>query len=308
MRTRSRFRGLKAAGYALLALIPTLAHAQAPPAALLVLQVPPSARPASLAGAWVAGRDNDVIFYNPAQLIGARSGFNFSFTQHGPASRSASVASTSTAGKWSLTLGWGAQFLTFDAPEASPYPFTPDVLIDGESSNALSAQLGVGGAIVYKNIRIGATGKYATDRFSSTDAHAFLLDLGAARNLLGGVVAGSVQNIGRGYSNGSRVDVPRQVLAGYAISRPLGEFDVALLTQVTFRKDWTSPAAGVDLGYSWIEGYSVAVRAGVMRPFAETQQPFTLGGAFTADRLTVEYGVQFFDAGRASHTVTVRWQ
>lgn len=292
----------------ILASSPSIARAQAPPAALLVLQVPPSARPASLAGAWVAGRDSDVIFYNPAQLIGARAGFNFSFTQHGPASRSASVASISSGGKWSLTLGWGAQVLTFDAPAGAPYPFTPGVLVGGESSNALSAQLGVGGAIVYRNIRIGAAGKYATDRLSATAAHAFLLDVGAARNLFGGVVAGSVQNIGRGFSNGSRVDVPRQVRAGYSISRPVGGFDAALLTQVTFRQDWTSPAAGVDLGYSWIEGYVVALRAGVMRPPADSQRPFTLGGALTADRLTIEYGVQFFDAGRASHTVTVRWQ
>jgi hypothetical protein len=288
--------------------VPSAARAQAPPAALLVLQVPPSARPASLAGAWVTGRDSDVLFYNPAQLIGARAGFNFSFTQHGSASRSASVASISTGGKWSLTLGWGAQFLTFDAPDAAPYPFTPDVLIGGVSSNAFSAQLGVGGAIVYKNLRIGAVGKYATDRFAATGAHAFLVDVGAARNLFGGVVAGSVQNLGRGSANGARVDVPRQVLVGYSIGRPVGEFDVALFTQTTFRKDWTSPAAGVDLGYSWIEGYSVAVRAGVMRPAIDAQKPFTLGGALTADRLTIEYGLQFFDAGRKSHVVTVRWQ
>lgn len=292
----------------ILAGAPALARAQAPPAALLVLQVPPSARPASLAGSWVTGRDSDVLFYNPAQLIGARSGFNFSFTQHGPASRSASIGSISSGGKWSLTLGWGAQFLTFEAPDAAAYPFTPDVLIAGSSSNAFSAQLGVGGAIVYKNIRIGATGKYATDRFASTGAHAFLVDVGAARNLFGGVVAGSVQNLGRGFANGAHVDVPRQVLAGYSISRPVGEFDLALFTQVTFRKDWTSPAAGVDLGYSWIEGYSVAVRAGVMRPLTDSQKPFTIGGALTADRLTIEYGVQFFDAGRRSQTVTVRWQ
>ena len=288
--------------------VPSMAHAQAPPAALLVLQIPPSARPASLAGAWVAGRDSDVIFYNPAQLIGARTGFNFSFTQHGPASRSASVASISSGGKWSLTLGWGAQVLTFDPPIAASYPFSPDILTGGSSSNGLSAVLAVGGAIVYKNTRIGVAGKYASDRFPTTNAHGFLLDVGAARNLFGGVVAGAVQNLGNGYANGAPVDVPRQVLAGYSISRPVGELDLALLTQVTFRKDWTSPAAGVDLGYSWIEGYSVALRAGVMRPLVDSQRPFTLGGAFTADRLTIEYGVQFFDAGRASHTVTVRWQ
>jgi hypothetical protein len=34
----------------------------------------------------------------------------------------------------------------------------------------------------------------------------------------------------------------------------------------------------------------------------------SLGAAFTADRITVEYAMQFVDGGRASHGVTVRWR
>ena len=56
------------------------AFAQAPPTGPLVLHIPSSARTAALANAWVAGRDQDVIFHNPAQLIGARSGFDLSLS------------------------------------------------------------------------------------------------------------------------------------------------------------------------------------------------------------------------------------
>jgi len=50
---------------------PVRAYAQTPAGPLLLL-VPATPRTAALGNAWVAGRDQDVLFYNPAQLIGAR--------------------------------------------------------------------------------------------------------------------------------------------------------------------------------------------------------------------------------------------
>jgi hypothetical protein len=81
------------------------ALAQAPPTGPLILHVPSSARTASLGNAWVAGRDVDVIFHNPAQLIGQRPGLDVSITRLGPSSTAASVGSVFAAGKWSLTFG-----------------------------------------------------------------------------------------------------------------------------------------------------------------------------------------------------------
>jgi len=74
------------------------------------------------------------------------------------------------------------------------------------------------------------------------------------------------------------------------------------------RKDWWSPAGGVEVGYSWIEGYNVTLRAGVRRPLTSREQPIAIGAALAADRLTVEYGVQFFENAHPSHLVTVRWR
>ena len=56
---------------------PVRAYAQTPAGPLLLL-VPATPRTAALGNAWVAGRDQDVLFYNPAQLIGARQGLDVS--------------------------------------------------------------------------------------------------------------------------------------------------------------------------------------------------------------------------------------
>ena len=63
------------------------AFAQAPPAAPLVLQLPATARAAALGDAWVTGRDSEVIFYNPAQIIGASRTFGVTLGRPGPGSR-----------------------------------------------------------------------------------------------------------------------------------------------------------------------------------------------------------------------------
>src|SRR3972149_4877000 len=81
------------------------AFAQAPPVGPLLLTLPATPRTAALGNAWVAGRDQDVLFYNPAQRGGARTGLDFSITEHGRAGTSATLGSIYTGGKWSLTLG-----------------------------------------------------------------------------------------------------------------------------------------------------------------------------------------------------------
>src|SRR3954470_17531233 len=89
-----------------LAVLATPAWAQAPPAAPLILQLPATARAMALGDAWVTGRDSEVIFYNPAQIIGASRTFGVTFGRPGPGSTSLAAASSYAAGKYSLTLGW----------------------------------------------------------------------------------------------------------------------------------------------------------------------------------------------------------
>jgi len=299
------------------ALVPASVWAQAPPTGPLVLHVPTSARTAALGNAWVAGRDLDVIFHNPAQIIGTRSTIDLSVARLGPASTMLSAGSIYAAGKWSLTFGWGAQVVGVNA-DAARYPFSPDVTLAAGTRSGTSTLLTAGGAFVYKKFRVGAAVKYVSDMASTASAvllpvrvnqHLLLADVGVARNLFGGAAAIAFQNLGRDSRDGGvLLRVPRQVAIGWSTTKVAGPLDLAVFTQVTSRRHWTTPAAGIEAGYSWIEGYTVTLRAGVKRPETHAEKPIALGAALTADRLTVEYALRLFDGGRSASGVTLRWR
>lgn len=298
---------LLACGYA------SPATAQAPPTAPLILGAPTSARTTALGGAWVAGRDADVIFSNPAQLIGARNDFALSLGRFSSSAHGGSVAQTYTGGKWSLTLGYGVQAVNFSTPGVRTSPASMADLVTSVSatvphSHDQSALATVGAAIQYKGFKIGAAGKYVEDR-NFLHASTFAFDLGTSRSLFGGTAALAVQNIGRRAGGDlNAAPLPRQVAAGWATSKTAGPLDLSFFTQASYRTDWASAAAGVEAGYSWIEGLSVTLRAGLRRPEVTGEVPLSLGGAFTADRLTVEYAIRMFDNSRNAHLVTLRWR
>ncbi len=272
----------------LLCLWPAVASAQTPTAAPLVLGAPAGARAIALGSAWVTGRDQDVVFSNPAQLIGARADFALSMARLGPGENSGAFASIYAGGKMSFTLGFGAQVINTATEQTS-----------------LAA---VNAAVTYKGFRIGAAGKYIGDA-TAADRHALLLDLGLARNLFGGVAGLVVQNIGPSTADQTpSARLRRQAALGWSTTKPAGPLDLALFTQITARSGWASPAAGLEAGYSWIEGYSVAMRAGMRRPDSTTERPLSLGAAFTGDRLTLEYALRMFDNSRRAHMVTIRWR
>lgn len=314
----ARMRPFSALVAATVLLLPASARAQAPPAGPILLQLPSSARPAALGNAWVTGTDRDAIFYNPAQIGRGSQAFDLSITRHGTGGTGATFGSAYTAGKWSLSLGWGVRFLDFSTSPSTSYPYAPDVLLTGGSADGMSALIAVGGAIVYKGFRIGAAGKYATDRIAmpgeattvpSISRHVLVADLGVSHSLFGGVGAASVQNLGGDSDqDGVKVKLPRQALLGWSRYKQAGPIDLNLFTQVTVRDGWTSPGAGLEASYSWIEGYVVALRVGARRTETSAEHPLSLGAAFTADRLTIEYGVQFFEGGRTANGVTVRWR
>ena len=305
----------------LCASLPAQSFAQAPAVGPLLLIIPATPRTAALGNAWVAGRDQEVLFYNPAQLIGARQGMDLSITRHGSEGTTGTLGGIYAGGKWSATLGWGVQFADFSVDPTAPYPYSSDMLLSSGTASGSSLLAAVGGAITWKGFRFGAAGKYAADRISmptnTIDAathppisHGVIVaDLGVARNALGGVLAFSFQNLG-GSSNGDGTGITarQQGLAGWSMSRAAGPFDLGVYTQVTMSEDWQAAGGGVEVGYSWIEGYYVALRAGARRPEADAEHPFTFGAAFTVDRLTIEYGVQFFEGGRAANGVTIRWR
>jgi len=307
---------------ALAFLLPSTAFAQAPSVGPIILTLPATPRTAALGNAWVAGRNPEVIFYNPSQLVGggSTSGFDLSVMHFAPDANMFSAANAYAGGKWGLTLGWGVQYLRFHTSPASSYPLAEDALLTSDATNkGSSMQFVVGGGILYKTFRIGASAKYVADDVQlaavggavrPANYSAMLMDVGVSRPIFTGTAAMSIQNIGSNPKDatGATIPLPRQVLAGWSTSRGLGPLDVALTGQVAFRDDWTGAGGGVEVGYSWIEGYNVSLRAGIRRPETDAGHPFSFGAALTADRLTVEYGVQLFEGGRAANGVTIRWR
>ena len=290
-------------------LAPAHASAQAPPTSPLVLTQPASARVTALAGAWVAGRDQDVIFSNPAQLIGARNDFAVSFGHFTDGANVASLTSGYAAGKLSFTLGWGVQVANFMIPRDATPPFAQDLLFGVRPADAQSLAMSVGAAVQYKSFKIGGAGKYASDR-TDVNRRVFVADLGVARNMLGGTLAFAAQNLGSETVDDQLPDarLPRQISYGYSAPKSYGPLDYAFYAQMTHRRDWTAPAGGVEVSYNWIEGYTVTGRVGLRRPEIDAEQPLSFGAALSADRLTVEYAMRLFDDSRRAQVVTIRWR
>ncbi|HYV97296.1 MAG TPA: hypothetical protein VE967_07595, partial [Gemmatimonadaceae bacterium] len=244
----------------------------------LLLLAPASTRAAALGNAWVAGRDEDVIFYNPAQIIAAaRGGFSATFARYGSTTSLGAMSGAYSAGPASFTIGWGAQFADYSTRPEVPYPYSTSLLTTDGTVDAYSAVLMGGAAIVVKGFRVGAAAKYATDRVAEPSNEpggpldvrhdAMLVDAGIARAFLGGTLGLSAQNFaGRKSTDGARtIDAPLQGLLGWTTVKQAGPFDVGFYGQVAGRDDWVSPGGGIELGYSWIEGYAITLRGGGRR-------------------------------------------
>lgn len=312
----------KSIGLCVLAFVAVSARPNVAPAqeraAPLILGLSAGTRATALGGAWVAGRDEDVVFYNPAQIT-ARTGFNLSIARYGSTATQASIASGYAAGPWSMALGWGLQFASAHAADDFAYPLAGDDVFDGGPVDVFTLEAVAGVSFLIKGFRVGFAGKYATDRLSGLGAidasseqrhDAFLADVGLARNMFSGTAALSVQNIGNSLTEGAReIDAPLEAALGWSSNtRAIGEIDLGLYGQVAARTGWISPAAGAELTYGWIEGFSVALRAGARRPETDSEKPFTLGAAFTGDHLIVEYAHQFFEGGHHVNRMTIRWR
>jgi hypothetical protein len=283
----------------------------------LALLLPVSARPAALGNAWVAGRDEYAIFYNPA--IGtATSWANVSYGAYGSDAFSLATVAGATFGP--TTISWGASYMNFSVPRSySAYPYAPaDIFRGGDADNSSLVAL-VTARLVWKGFAIGVGGKYAQDvapRETSassllvvpTRGSALLLDLGTTHPLWTGLAGLAVQNIGESYSMGGRqVEVPTQIALGWTKARTLGPLDFGFAGQATLRRHgWVGVGAGVDLGYSWIEGISVGLRAGARRTETDDEKPVSVGASVTVDRFSVEYGLGFFNGDKSAHRLTMR--
>lgn len=292
-------------------MIPPRVRAQAPAAGPLVLLLPTSVRATALGNAWVAGRDEYSIFYNPAQLV-ATNGIGAAFGRYDWNGTSGAITSGVTIGP--ITYGWGVELAEFKARTSATYPFALDELVQRGTRDAMSFVASGGMNYVIKGFRTGVAIKYAEDRVDGyTSAglvgapvrNGFLLgDLGASHPFMSGTAALSVQNIG----DHSSLRLPMQTTLGWAAQKPVGEFDMAFTAQVSERNNWVGGGGGIEAGYGWIEGWSVAARAGAHRTETSAQRPFTMGGSLNADRLVLDYALEFFEHRQLAHHIAIRWR
>src|ERR1043166_4452321 len=218
---------------------PLAAGAQGHPYAPLILQRPGSTRALAMGNANVGGRDDDVLFYNPAQLFVAR-GTSVSEQWYSGADM---LTTISTSG---LTLGpgiigLGVQSLAFRSDLGTPdpsqlgrsrfFPASGLVLATGYSQRLFGTRLGVVAKLVDQQIGT------LRDRRGAYDA-------GIARDMLRGTFGLSVQNIGEAMRTGptplvplgitsERVPMPTRATFGYQMSGlPVGQFDIAASSAV----------------------------------------------------------------------------
>jgi hypothetical protein len=270
----------------------------------LALRLPASARMGAMGDIGVAGRDDDVIFYNPAQLFIAR-GTSFSLARLSETARGGTMSTVLRLGPGAI--GVGANYLEYQAATLS-YPFGRDQVFDRNTSHGSSVLGAVGYAQVYKGFRFGAAAKYAADAVDMERFSGLYADAGIAREIGRYTAALSVQNLGESMSRGSQpIKPPMTATLGTATSRPMGPLDVIATAAASWSKedDFTG-GAGAEIGWSWIAGYNVYGRGGFHTPRTFGGADFTGGFGLVADRTAIDFAAEFFPAGRKAFRAGIR--
>ncbi|MBL0169561.1 MAG: hypothetical protein IPP90_02370 [Gemmatimonadaceae bacterium] len=298
-----------------LSVIGTLAATNAPAQPVgegpLVLRLPASARIAAMANAGVASTDGDAMFYNPGMLASSR-GSVISMQRYGAAATSGSMGTTSTAG--SLTVGIGAQFVTYLAPAGASYGDVVKTgathLADGGEVSASSTAFTFGLARTIKGLRLGASVKYAEDRLGAAHDGTVAFDIGMNRALGPGTLAVVMQNLGAGPRlNGIKGTLPRRIGVGFGGYQSVaGHWDVGAQMALTLEGDlFVRPAGGAEVAYVPIEGVAITLRQGFRLPRERDESLVTAGLGVTIDRIAIDYAMEPMRGGRpVAHRVGLR--
>jgi len=300
--------------------LPSLASAQTPiggppgnvfPA--IILRLPASTRMLAMGNVGVAGRDDDVLFYNPAQLVAAR-GFSVSAEQMTSHTRLGALSAVTRFNTGGIAVGATMADFTGSAFNAMA---DRNALLRGGQEMGTSAALAVGVGQVFKRTRIGVAAKYVEERIAVYRNAGPAFDFGLGRDVAQYQLGLSVTNVGPkfdadpppGFAGFAPVELPLKASLGAARSLAVGMFDLFATAGLSWTKtNFWSAAGGAELGYSWLEGYSWALRAGARRPEAG-EGALTGGAAFNMDRLSIDYAIEalhateFFPSG-ASHVST----
>jgi hypothetical protein len=249
----------------------------------------------------LAGRDDDVIFYGPSQLAVAR-GTSVAGERYVDGLAGGTAATTSRLG--SGGIGVGAQIVE----GKNSAPCLQQLLLAGSpAAQTISlTQAIVGAAQTYKRIRFGVAAKYATETADAQRLSRFLVDVGVSHDFtLADFVpltaAFAVQSIGGNPTDAFALGVPRTASIGLSTGGPLGAFDVAVMAQAGVEHSGMATAiknrpllrGGVELGYTWLDGYSIAIRGGERTASSfDFVRHTTFGAGLVLDRFAFDYAFE----------------
>lgn len=271
-----------------------------------VLRMPAWPRAAGMANIGAATSLPEGLFYNPA-LAGAAAAIAGSAHFLGSDSTLTTIVTGLTTGV--ANVGVGVQLLRVNlgsSPviEPPPRPAVPDEF-------GLTAVTTAGASLRFKGIRWGASTKYIQflERGRKADGVAF--DLGAQRQIGPFSVGLAAQNLGADIElRNEELRVPqRYTLAAEGTGLPVGAFiDFGAVAALAVDRDGeVLPAAGGQVLYTPLDGWTFALRAGARRPApSSNERPLTGGVALTLDRLTIDYAVEGVKNGDAVHRIGVR--
>jgi hypothetical protein len=278
--------------------------------------LPASSRLLAMVIVGVVGRDDDVLFYNPAQLVAAR-GMSASFEQLSSTARIGALSSVTRVGSGGIAVG--ATIANFSSPFGA-YPVDRLNMMGAGPNAGTSESFVVGLAQVVKGTRFGLAGKFVDERIANTRNDRALLDLGVAHDFFGTSFGLAVQNIGKSFEptfpNGVSTDfgtipqapalMPLRTTLGAGRGTQAGPFDVYATAAVSLlRDDFVVPAGGGEISYSWLDGYNIILRAGARRP-ERGEGTFTAGAGFSMDRVSIDYALETLSGSRVANRIGLR--
>jgi hypothetical protein len=260
------------------------------PETCVLLPPPPisaSTRGLALGDANITGREDDVIFYNPARLAIAR-GTSVAGERFDDQTASGTMATVARLG--SGGVGFGAHVTAAQEHHCNAFGYPP--LPPSVSETVVLGTVGFGQTI--KRFQLGGAIKYLASQ-ASVDKSRLAVDVGVARDMSIGIVPVSfglaVQNLS---SDAKWNQAPWRVALGGSAGGPVGAFDLAIAGQlVATNENWVLPAGGIELGYQWLDGYSISLRGGARAgEVTPNKGHFTGGAGLVLDRLSIDYAFE----------------
>lgn len=285
-------------------------------AGMLVLEAPASTEAMAYGNAPYLWSSSPSLLFQAPALLERASGAVAGFQRYASEGTLASAAAAGDALGGGFAVG--LQYMRYGV---AAFPTGRDM----QSVALTRGEIGVtefAGSIAYARtlfgIRAGAVLKYVEQSANRTRESSASVDLGLAKDVGPIMINAAGRNLGGdlrlspGPSGPQPLDLqlPRQFVLGLSTQDfEVGPLDMFATTQVTRRRDGEYiPAGGVEVSYWPVNGYTFRLRGGLQRVSGDARSPFTFGGAFTGDDITIEYAYQAFDESGNAHRVGLRWQ